>query len=89
MTVYHYGLNTDPHELWYTMLHSTRTHIGVDTETHSVADITMLGLGISDDPDDAFYITTDDDDFPAVMPSFGQFNDDDLDDLVAYLKTLE
>ena len=29
------------------------------------------------------------DDFPAVMPSFGQFNDDDLDDLVAYLKTLE
>ena len=67
MTVYHYGLNADPHELWYTMLHSTRTHIGVDTETHSVADITMLGLGISDDPDDAFYITTDDEDFPAVV----------------------
>ncbi len=67
MTVYHYGLNTDPHELWYTMLHSTRTHLGCDVETYSIADITLLGLGISDDPDDAFYITPDDDDFLAVV----------------------
>lgn len=67
MTVFHYGLNSDPHELWSTMLSSTRTHIGVDTETRSVADITMLGLGISDDPDDAFYITTDDQDFDQVI----------------------
>lgn len=67
MTVVHYGSNINPHTLWESILLEPTQRVGIDTETMSVSDITMLGLGLAPTPDDGFYITPDDPDFNLVV----------------------
>jgi len=69
MTVVHYGTFPEPTVLWQHILTGLPPlfKVGVDVETHSVSDITLLGVGISVDPSDGFYVTPDDPDFPVVL----------------------
>jgi len=67
MTIVHYGTHSDPHELIVELLEHHPNMVGVDTETKSVSDITILGVGFSAVPEDGFYITADDELFPEVM----------------------
>lgn len=61
MTRTHFGPLTDhAQDLWDTLITSPGSYIGVDTETVSVNDITLLGIGVSDDGEEGFYITADD-----------------------------
>jgi len=66
MTVVHYGTNLSPNSLWESIL-LYPTQVGVDTETLSVSDITLLGIGMAPTSDDGFYITPDDPDFDRVI----------------------
>lgn len=59
MTVLHYGCNSNPWELLDNCL-TNPIMVGVDTETLSVSDITLLGIGVAPDKDNGFYITPDD-----------------------------
>ncbi len=61
MTRTHFGPPTDhAQDLWDTLISSPGPYIGVDTETVSVNDITLLGIGVSTDGEEGFYITADD-----------------------------
>ena len=67
MTVVHYGTNPNPQTLWESIICQPTVKVGIDTETFSVSNITMLGLGLAPTPDDGFYITPDDADWPRVQ----------------------
>lgn len=66
MTVIHYGTHEYPGILWNKLLKS-HVQIGVDTETYSVSDITLLGIGIAATKNNGFYITPDDPAFERVI----------------------
>src|SRR3972149_1888941 len=63
---YHYGLTKTPRETFY-QLASTATLIGVDTETVSLSNRTLLGIGISFNPHDAYYVTEESNEFEIVL----------------------
>lgn len=67
MTVVHYGTFPHPDVLWQHILTNHPAYVGVDTETHSINNIELLGLGISASYTDGFYVTTDDHDFPQAI----------------------
>ncbi len=67
MTIVHYGTHSDPHSLWDEYAAHLPEQVGVDTETMSVSDITMLGIGLAFTKDDGFYITPDDQEFGLVL----------------------
>lgn len=61
MTRTHFGPPTDhAQDLWDTFIASPGLYIGVDTETVSINNITLLGIGVSADGEEGFYITADD-----------------------------
>ena len=53
--------------LWNGWLANPPNFIGVDVETYSKVDHTLLGVGIALDPQNAFYITPDNDEFWKVI----------------------
>jgi len=68
MTRTHFGPPTDhAQDLWDTLISSPGSYIGVDTETVSVNDITLLGIGVSTDGEEGFYITADDPALDSVL----------------------
>ncbi len=74
MTVLHYGTSPNPHGLWESVLSSPTQYVGVDTETFSLTDHTLLGIGLAPTEYDGFYITPDDPDFPRVIAWLGAFH---------------
>lgn len=66
MTIVHYGNHNYPGILWAKLLKHHES-VGVDTETYSVSDITLLGIGVAASKNNGFYITPDDPDFHAVI----------------------
>ena len=51
VTVAYYGTLPDPDKLWQYVKTYVPQHLGVDVETHSISDITLLGVGICYDAD--------------------------------------
>jgi len=52
---------------WKEFLIHPPKRVGVDTETVSIDDISLIGIGVAYSAVDAFYITVDDDDFPELI----------------------
>ncbi len=57
----------NPITLWEQFLSDPPSLIAIDTETISVSDRTLLGVGVAISPRESFYITEDDPDFPGLM----------------------
>ena len=66
MTVAYYGIHPQPARLWQDFMSHPPDRFGVDVETHSIDDITLMGVGLGTE-EDGFYITTDDPDFGWVI----------------------
>lgn len=64
---YHSGTHPNFRQLWQQFLTEPPSRIAVDTETVSLQDRFILGVGVAVSPDDAFYITPGDPDFPQMM----------------------
>lgn len=60
---YHFGSHSNPSELWQQTIREPPPLIAVDTETIGLKDRTLLGVGISLNQSDSFYITENDPDF--------------------------
>ncbi len=67
MTVVHYGTHPDPVALFTEIVGFIYSDMAVDVETYSVDDITLLGIGISVDSADGFYVTPDDAMFESIV----------------------
>ena len=67
MTIAHYGPSPNPLEDWHTLLESPPERIAIDTETVSINDITLLGVGLCSDGDNGFYISHEDPEFGDVV----------------------
>jgi len=57
----------NPIELWEQFLNEPPSLIAIDTETISVSNRTLLGVGVAISPRESFYITENDPDFPGLM----------------------
>jgi DNA polymerase I-like protein with 3'-5' exonuclease and polymerase domains len=66
MTVVHYGVFPHPDLMWECLLEVPNNHIGVDVETYSIDDITLLGVGLGLHSD-GFYVTPDDPSFYRII----------------------
>jgi len=67
MTLAYYGYAQDPRQRLLDMLGSSVQRVGVDTETVSVIDHTLLGLGVAFSGEDAFYAEPDEPEFPLLL----------------------
>ena len=57
---FHYGIHTKPRELWDQVTTEHPHVVAADTETISLSDRTVLGVGVAVSTTDAFYLTADD-----------------------------
>jgi len=64
---FHLGNNPSPAQLWQDFLVSPPKRIAVDTETPSLSDRSLLGVGVALSGQDAFYLTPDDESFPRLV----------------------
>lgn len=67
MRVFQGSAAVKPLELWQEVTASPPAIVGVDTETPSLSDRSLLGLGLAFGQGRNFYITADDDDFPRAL----------------------
>jgi len=63
---YHHGLSTTPRDSFYEQLNK-RTPVGVDTETVSISNRTLLGIGVAFSQTEAYYVTPNSHEFDAVL----------------------
>lgn len=68
---YHFGPHTNPKQLWTDAILNPSNKIAVDTESPSLSDSSLLGIGIAVSPDDGFYVTPDDENFPTIVQLIG------------------
>ena len=61
------GTSSDPSQRWNDFLAFPPNKIAIDTETVSLKDQTLLGVGIATSPNDAFYLDINDPDLHKLM----------------------
>ena len=64
---FHFGKSQDLKELWLRTISEPPHVLGVDTETVSLKDRSILGTGIAISRHDAFYVTSDDPDHNEIL----------------------
>ena len=64
---FHYGSHPNPKELWQSTLENPPPVLAVDTETVSLKDLSAVGIGVAVSSQDAFYCTSDSQDFQILL----------------------